>query len=90
MKFQRMVKVKKNITLTDYKISSKGRGSESIGQVDVSILFEGNTYHGRFTGNDIVEASCRSFLQAINNGHRAEKVSMKKIENEMNNKECYI
>ncbi len=82
--------IKKNITLTDYKISSKGRGSESIGQVDISILFEGNTYHGRFTGNDIVEASCRSFLQAINNGHRAEKVSMKKIENEMNNKECYI
>ena len=82
--------IKKSITLTDYKISSKGRGSDSIGQVDITILFEGQPYHGRFVGNDIVEASCRAFLQAINNGHRAEKVHMKKIEKEMSQKECYI
>ena len=80
--------IKNSITLTDYKISSKGQ--DDLLENDITIIFEGQPYHGRFVGNDIVEASCRAFLQAINNGHRAEKVHMKKIEKEMSQKECYI
>ncbi|MEE2743234.1 MAG: 2-isopropylmalate synthase [Bdellovibrionota bacterium] len=82
--------VNKNIVLTDYKITSKGKGCDSTGQIDISILFNGKTYFGKAIGEDIVEASCRAFIQAINNGHRDEKVQMKKIENEIKDRECFI
>jgi 2-isopropylmalate synthase len=82
--------INKNIVLSDYKITSKGVGSQAIGQADIWVDFDKKTFHGRNKSNDIIEASARAYLNAVNCVLSYEKVRMKKIENEVSSRECYI
>jgi 2-isopropylmalate synthase len=53
-------------------------GSEALGDVTVQIEVEGDRFTGRGISTDIVEASARAFLNALNRaarrGHRGERV----------------
>lgn len=53
-------------TLMDYTVKSVTGGTDALGDVTVKIGEKGNIYTGRGTSLDIVEASAKAYLQAIN------------------------
>ncbi len=53
-------------TLVDYTIRSISRGADSVGEVFVHVDFEGKTFTGRAASTDIVDASARAYLHAVN------------------------
>ncbi len=52
--------------LLDYQLRSVSRGKEAMGEVMVSVQFGELTLNGRGVSTDIVEASGRAYLEAIN------------------------
>ncbi len=61
--------------LTDFTIRALSGGSEALGEVTVEIESEGETFRGIGLSTDIVEASAKAYLQALNKlvHHRREK-----------------
>src|SRR5690606_37387458 len=53
-------------TLVGYSLQAATAGKDALGEVTVQVRDNGNTYVGRGTSTDIVEASARAYLQAIN------------------------
>ena len=64
--------------LVSFNIAAVTEGSEAIGDVTVQIEVEGERFTGRGISTDIVEASARAFLNALNRsarrGRRGERV----------------
>jgi len=60
-------------TLKDYGIRAVTAGKDALGEVVVSIEIDGHTVIGRGTSTDIIEASAKAYLNAINRavGRRA-------------------
>ena len=56
----------KSLKLIDYKISSQGSGRDALGQVNVVVLYHEKRYHGVAFSTDIVEASAKAYLNALN------------------------
>jgi 2-isopropylmalate synthase len=52
--------------LVDYSIKSISVGKDAQGEVSTKIMYNGVTFHGRGTSTDIIEASIKSYLNAIN------------------------
>ena len=52
--------------LLDYSIQSVTRGEDALGEVSVRIKAKGKDFSGRATSTDIVEASIKAYLQALN------------------------
>ena len=52
--------------LEGYHIDSISRGKDAQGAVQLEIEVEGKIYHGRGISTDIIEASARAYLQALN------------------------
>ena len=52
--------------LLDYQLRAVSRGKEALGEVMVSVQFGALTVHGRGVSTDIIEASGRAYLEAIN------------------------
>jgi len=52
--------------LKDYKISSVSRGKDALGEASIMVKIEEKVVHGRGTSTDIVEASAKAYLNAIN------------------------
>ena len=52
--------------LEDYHIDSVSRGKDAQGEVRLEISVNGRTYHGRSVSTDIIEASAKAYLQALN------------------------
>jgi 2-isopropylmalate synthase len=52
--------------LLDYQLRAVSRGQEAMGEVMVSVQFGGQTLNGRGVSTDIIEASGRAYLEAIN------------------------
>lgn len=50
----------------DYAIHSVTRGRDAVGEVFVHVDFDGRTFTGRAASTDIVDASARAYLHAVN------------------------
>ncbi len=55
-----------NFTLEDFRLEAVTGGRDAQGEARVRIGFEGNSFNGRGVSTDIVEASIRAYLGAIN------------------------
>ncbi|HVL91434.1 MAG TPA: 2-isopropylmalate synthase [Actinomycetota bacterium] len=57
-------------TLHSFNIAAVTEGAEALGDVSVQLEIEGERYSGRGLATDIVEASARAFLNALNRAAR--------------------
>lgn len=55
-----------NVRLVDYNLRAISGGKDAQGEVNVKVEYKGSTYSGRGTSTDIIEASAKAYLQAIN------------------------
>ncbi len=72
--------VGKTPELTNYRVQSVTRGSEALGEVNVWARLDGVTVMGTGLATDVVEASARAWVQAMNllesgQGRRQERVA---------------
>lgn len=58
--------VKGTINLLDYRIQSVGAGRDALAQVFVKLRFQGIETSGRGLAQDVLEASAKAYLNAIN------------------------
>lgn len=61
---EKVTKVK--ATLVDYSIHSVTSGKDALGEVSVKVAYGGNEYSGRGASTDVIEASVKAYLVAIN------------------------
>jgi len=66
--------------LLDYTIHSISRGANAVGEVFVHVDFEGKVFTGRAASTDIIDASARAYLHAVNKalhakGHETVRVT---------------
>jgi len=60
-------------SLVDYTVRSITRGADAVGEVFVHVEFEGVSYTGKAASTDIVDASARAYLNAVNKAHYAKE-----------------
>ncbi|MGE0127269.1 MAG: 2-isopropylmalate synthase [Blastocatellales bacterium] len=53
-------------SLLDYTVRSITRGTDAVGEVFVHVEFDGVSYTGKAASTDIVDASARAYLNAVN------------------------
>ena len=53
-------------TLMDFKVHSITRGTDAVGEVFVHVEFGGTSYTGKAASTDIVDASARAYINAVN------------------------
>jgi 2-isopropylmalate synthase len=58
--------IKEEIHLTDFRLSSIGQGRDALAEVHVKMTVNGTTVTGRGSAQDVLEASAKSFLNAVN------------------------
>jgi 2-isopropylmalate synthase len=58
--------VKLNIRLDDYSLRAISSGKDAQGEVSVKVEYKDASYSGRGTSTDIIEASAKAYLQALN------------------------
>jgi 2-isopropylmalate synthase len=58
--------IKEEIHLTDFRLSSIGQGRDALAEVHVKMTVNGTTVSGRGSAQDVLEASAKSFLNAVN------------------------
>lgn len=78
--FQAIDKITKiKATLEDYSIKSISSGKDALGEVLVKLKYKGITYSGRGSSTDVIEASAKSYLNAINKilAHKTLKAAYK-------------
>ena len=52
--------------LTDFRIDAVTGGKDALGEVRISVEFEGAGYAGRGLSQDVVEAAARAYVRAVN------------------------
>jgi 2-isopropylmalate synthase len=52
--------------LTDFSIRAATRGKDALGEAHVTVQFDGKTFSGSGVSTDIVEASVKAYLAAVN------------------------
>ncbi len=52
--------------LLDYTVRSITQGADAVGEVFVHVEFDGTSYTGKAASTDIVDASARAYLNAVN------------------------
>jgi len=58
--------MKEEIHLTDFRLSSVGQGRDALAEVHVKMTINGSPVSGRGSAQDVLEASAKSFLNAVN------------------------
>jgi 2-isopropylmalate synthase len=58
--------IKEEIHLTDFRLSSVGQGRDALAEVHVKMTVNGIKVSGRGSAQDVLEASAKSFLNAVN------------------------
>ncbi|MFN0086985.1 MAG: 2-isopropylmalate synthase, partial [Blastocatellia bacterium] len=53
-------------SLVDYTVRSVSRGTDAVGEVFVHVEFENISYTGKAASTDIIDASARAYLNAVN------------------------
>jgi len=54
------------VVLEQYSLSAVTGGMDALGEATVSIRWENKLYSGRAAATDVVLASCRAYVNAIN------------------------
>ncbi len=52
--------------LIDYSVHAVTRGKDAVGEVFVHVDFEGKSFGGKAASSDIIDASARAYLNAVN------------------------
>jgi 2-isopropylmalate synthase len=52
--------------LEDFQVRSVSSGKDALGEVTVEIVSGGRKFHGKGVSTDIIEASARAYLKALN------------------------
>ena len=55
--------------LLDYSLNSVTRGKDALGEVFVHVDFDGKSYTGKAASVDIIDASARAYLNAVNKAY---------------------
>lgn len=58
--------VKEEIHLTDFNLSSVGKGRDALAEVHVKMTVNGAQVSGRGSAQDVLKASAKAFLNAVN------------------------
>ena len=58
--------VKEEIHLTDFQLSSIGQGRDALAEAHVKMTVNGTPVRGRASAQDVLEASAKAFLNAVN------------------------
>ncbi|SDB86819.1 2-isopropylmalate synthase [Pelagirhabdus alkalitolerans] len=58
--------ISENIELTDFNLSSIGKGKDALAEVHISMLVDGEHVNGRSTAQDVLEAASAAFINAVN------------------------
>ncbi|MGX6444839.1 2-isopropylmalate synthase [Neobacillus sp. K501] len=58
--------IKEEIHLTNFKLNSVGQGRDALAEVHVNMTVDGFEVSGRGSAQDVLEASAKSFLNAVN------------------------
>ncbi|MDR3071573.1 MAG: 2-isopropylmalate synthase [Endomicrobium sp.] len=58
--------VNMDIKLVDFSLKSVSSGEDALGEVILKIQYDGKIYLGKGTSTDIIEASAKAYIQAIN------------------------
>jgi len=66
------------ISIVKYQLAGKGQGENALGQVDIVVEHNGRRFHGIGLATDIVEASAKALINALNNIYRATIVAKEK------------
>ncbi|MBK5241750.1 2-isopropylmalate synthase [Clostridium sp.] len=69
-----------NIILKDYYLKAVGGGRDALGEVIVKIEKDSNIYVGNGVSTDIIEASAKAFVNALNKSHYRENIEVVNIE----------
>jgi len=66
--------------LIDYRIEAISGGKDALGEVTVKVEYQGLTFRGRGSSTDIIEASAKAYLTAVNKvlGYKARHESKRK------------
>lgn len=59
------------VSIVKYQLAAKGQGENALGQVDIVVEHNGRRFHGVGLATDIVEASAKALINALNNIYRA-------------------
>jgi 2-isopropylmalate synthase len=65
--------------LLDYSLRSATSGKDAIGEVSMKIDFDGTVISGRGSSTDVIEASARAYLSALNRVVQASTPRMKEV-----------
>jgi 2-isopropylmalate synthase len=57
--------------LQDYQVKSVTGGKDALGEVRVVVEVKGQDYAGTALSIDVVEASAKAYMRAMNNAYRA-------------------
>ena len=55
-----------SIKLADYSLKAVTSGKDALGEVTIRINYDGNFYMGRGSSTDVIEASVKAYLHALN------------------------
>lgn len=58
--------IRENIQLTDFNLSSVGKGKDALAEVHVSMNVDHTSVNGRGAAQDVLEAATHAFLNAVN------------------------
>lgn len=58
--------VDSEVELLDYRVSSVGKGDDALAEAVTNLSFNGFTYTGRDNAQDVLEASAKAYVNAIN------------------------
>ena len=58
--------VKMNVKVIDYSIQSVTSGKDAVGEVNLKLEVRGQEIQGRGTSTDVIEASVKAYLFALN------------------------
>ena len=75
--------IEEDIVLEDYAINSVTGGRDAQGEVMVKISFKGKSFSGRGLSVDVIEASAKAYLNAINRAINMTKIIEKKEQEEL-------
>jgi len=59
--------------LLEYSVSSVSRGKDALGEAFVHVQFNDRTYTGKAASVDVIDASARAYLNAVNKAIHEQK-----------------